>query len=564
MADSNEFLKNVEVKVCPRSGFDKSHKNIGTLKVGTITPILMDTVIPNTTGDIKIDMVTQLAPLVSDTFMRCSVKLEAFMVPHRILYGGFEDWFTEKQIANPAGTLTNVALPKLSLDSGTSQGGYPFSKFGPGSLADYLGAHINVPVGTNGAYVLPYDTLNIFPFLAYHKIYDDWYRNPLVQKPVFQKRGFDAIDSTTEARSNNVYVSNLPYVALTKPLEYTSTSGFLKFNDGVDIWSLRQRNYGTDYFTGATPTAQFGSPSVIKLSDSDVFSIASLRAANSLQQFRERNNIAGTRLQDRVKAIYGADLSSGVAQRSIYLGSASYNVYSNGVYQTATADSGNPFSGVGAKYGSAYAVGSNFHVKFQADEPAMVFVMATLTPEVNYSDGIDRAMTYFTSSDPRGDLANPLLQNVGQQPIYTDELLSTQNKDYASAGVRTVFGYVDRYADFKVKNNSVHGEMIQQPAAFKTTTMHQFVAQRYLGDLTSQPAISTNFLQINTDDLDDVFVADINTVSKGVAAWYDCFIDYKVVQPLAKYSMPSLQDPAYEHGETKLMRRGGSQLNGLS
>lgn len=563
MADSNEFLKNVEVKVCPRSGFDKSHKNIGTLKVGTITPILMDTVIPNTTGDIKIDMVTQLAPLVSDTFMRCSVKLEAFMVPHRILYGGFEDWFTEKQIAGAStGILSNIALPKLLLES--EDGKYLHSLFGPGTLADYLGAHINVPVETNGAFVLPYDELNIFPFLAYHKIYDDWYRNPLVQKPVFQKRAFDGLDGSQDYNYKNLYVSNLPYVASTKPIQYTSNSSAVKFNDGVSIWSLRQRNYGTDYFTGATPTAQFGSPSTIQLSSSNNFSIASLRAANSLQQFRERNNIAGTRLQDRVKAIYGADLSSGVAQRSIYLGSASYNVYSNGVYQTATADSGNPFSGVGAKYGSAYAVGSNFHVKFQADEPAMVFVMATLTPEVNYSDGIDKAMTYFTSSDPRGDLANPLLQNVGQQPIYTDELLSTQNKDYADAGVRTVFGYVDRYADFKVKNNSVHGEMIQQPAAFKTTTMHQFVAQRYLGDLTSQPAISTNFLRINTSDLNDVFVADINTVSKGVAAWYDCFIDYKVVQPLAKYSMPSLQDPAYEHGETKIMRRGGSQLNGLS
>ena len=42
--------------------------------------------------------------------------------------------------------------------------------------------------------------------------------------------------------------------------------------------------------------------------------------------------------------------------------------------------------------------------------------------------------------------------------------------------------------------------------------------------------------------------------------WMDCYFDYKVAQPLAKYSLPSLQDPAYEHGRTITVHKGGSRL----
>ena len=553
MADSNQFFKNVEVKTAPRSGFNKSHKNVGTFTVGTITPILWDTLIPNSDATVKIDLTAQLPPLASDTYMRAAVKLEAFAVPMRLLYGGFEKWFTGDTVYNEAGSAARIKLPRLKLDSNNL-----LNTVGPGTLTDYLGGHYNKDADTS--YVVRNPYLNVFPYVAYHKIYDDWYRNSLVQKPIFKQ----VVSGDPEMYASHITdISNLPNYTAIGDLDFTMATAF---DDGVKLVDLRQRNYGCDYFTSATPSAQLGDAATVKITGTAAnasFSIASLRAANSLQQFRERNSIAGVRLQDYVHAVYGANLTSGVAQRSIYLGSASYTVFSNGIYQT-TADSAsapgtaNPFTTVGAKYGNAYASGTNFYVKVHADEPMILMVNATLVPETNYSSGRDVSLSYFTSADPRGDLANPMLQNIGQQPIYTDELITLDVP--ANINKKRIFGYVDRYADFKCKNNSVHGQMVAVGDAQKLAGYGQvssFVAQRTLDTYAStNPEISTNFLQIPKTALDNVLATDIASYG-----WYDSFITYNVVQPLYKYSMPSLQDPAYEHGDNTVIRRGGSRID---
>lgn len=553
MADSNQFFKNVEVKTAPRSGFNKSHKNVGTFTVGTITPVLWDTLIPNSDATVKIDLTAQLPPLASDTYMRAAVKLEAFAVPMRLLYGGFEKWFTGDTVYNESGTASKIKLPRLKLESNNL-----LNSVGPGTLTDYLGGHYNKDADDN--YVVRNPYLNIFPYLAYHKVYDDWYRNSLVQKPLFKQIVTTNLDAYYTKVKN---ISNLPNYTSIADLDFNTSTAF---EDGVKLVDLRQRNYGCDYFTSATPSAQLGDAATVKISGTAAnasFSIASLRAANSLQQFRERNSIAGVRLQDYVHAVYGANLTSGVAQRSVYLGSASYTVFSNGIYQTTSDSSGapgtgNPFTSVGAKYGNAYASGTDFYVKVHADEPMILMVNATLVPETNYSSGRDVSLSYFTSADPRGDLANPMLQNIGQQPIYTDELITLDVA--ANANRKKVFGYVDRYADFKCKNNSVHGQMVAVDEQEKLAGYGQvssFVAQRTLDTYAStNPEISTNFLQIPKTALDNVLATDIASYG-----WYDSFITYNVVQPLYKYSMPSLQDPAYEHGDSTVIRRGGSRID---
>ena len=93
------------VKVQKKSGFDKSFQNLFTSKVGTITPVLVDELIPNTTVNLKMAITTQLPPLASDTFMRVKQKYAAFFVPTRILMPGFENWLCGSTNSSPAGTF---------------------------------------------------------------------------------------------------------------------------------------------------------------------------------------------------------------------------------------------------------------------------------------------------------------------------------------------------------------------------------------------------------------------------------------------------------------------------
>ena len=72
--------KNVQVEVPKNSGFSLKHRNSGSLTCGTITPLLVEEVIPNTRVSCKLNLVHQLPPLASDTFMNVKVKVEAFFV----------------------------------------------------------------------------------------------------------------------------------------------------------------------------------------------------------------------------------------------------------------------------------------------------------------------------------------------------------------------------------------------------------------------------------------------------------------------------------------------------
>lgn len=70
--------------------------------------------------------------------------------------------------------------------------------------------------------------------------------------------------------------------------------------------------------------------------------------------------------------------------------------------------------------------------------------------------------------------------------------------------------------------------------------------------------INSAFLQIPTDYMDNVTAVTADLSSYGV--WIDCYHDYRVAMPLAPYSIPSLQDPAYEHGKDVNVQLNGSML----
>lgn len=558
----DSFVK-VPVNVPKLSGFDKSHQNLLTTKCGTITPILIDELIPGSKVHLKLALSASLPPLASDTFMRCSVKCEAFFVPFRLLAGSFESWFTdtEKKFAPyiASGTTVNPStrkgfLPCIGGLNATSDATAIAAMTAPGGLFDYLGMRTanSTIFTTSGAMV------SAMPALAYHRAYHDWYRNSLVQTDVFLPPSNSA---GIGPQSSQQYVGCAPWLFYSGPTSgavpyyLLSSSEVLQLADGKMLYQLRQRNFGLDYFTTATPSPQQGSAEVVSFSTSGAtgqFSIAALRAANSMQQFKERNNLAGNLFVEQCRARYGVSPSDGVAQRALYLGSAEYEVYTKGVYTNSDSVPGvgasNPFTGqVGAQFGSARATGNGTLVEsFEAKEPGYLLVNATLVPRVTYSSGIHRRFLNYCGAGSLSDLANPILQNVGPQPIYQTEL-----NGVLVPSVNPIFGYTDRYASFKTMEDELHG-LVRDGQSLQAFALQRTVAA------SASPLISSSFLEIPTNYMDQVTVA--SSAISNYGCWMDCYFDYKVAQPLAKYSLPSLQDPAYEHGRTIVVHKGGNRL----
>lgn len=556
------------VNVPKLSGFDKSHQNLLTTKCGTITPVLIDELIPGSKVHLKLALSASLPPLASETFMRCSVKVEAFFVPFRLLAGSFESWFTdtEKRFASYMTSAGSSIVPNAQkgylpciggLDA-TNDASAIAEMSRAGGLFDYLGCKApdaNVFSSSGVA-------ISAMPALAYHRVYHDWYRNTLVQADVFLPPVANAATAIAPAPTAN-YMGCAPYLFFSSVSNGTAayyianSTKFLQLADGQFLYQLRQRNFGMDYFTTATPSPQQGGAEVVSFSTSGAtgqFSIAALRAANSLQQFKERNNLAGNLFVQQCYARYGVSPSDGVAQRSLYLGSAEYEVYTKGIFQNSVDNpslnpGNNPFTSVGAQYGSARATGNSTLVDtFEAKEPGYLLVNATLVPRVTYSTGIHRRFTNYVGSGSLSDLANPILQNVGPQPIYAYEF----NGYLGSMVSPPVFGYTDRYASFKTMEDELHG-LVRDG-----NSLQAFALQRSFPATAQVAGINSAFLQIPTNYMDQVTAVSGDVSSYG--CWMDCYFDYKVAQPLAKYSLPSLQDPAYEHGRTIVVHKGGYRL----
>lgn len=547
------YAKNhLRVNVPKHSGFDKSHRNTGSLTCGTLTPILCDELVPSSRVSLKLNLATQLPPLASDTYMNLKLKAEAFFCPSRLLSKSFEDFFCDdnpKEIFVNGSALTDVVPRMPFMDKNSA-----YATLGVGSLGDYL--------GLKASQVSGYSDINLAPFEAYHLIWQEWYRNPRVQKPAFvpQSGGTPAkVKCMPYTYFGTTASGNATQKGILSPALTASGASDWQLYDGVSIFSLRQRNFGLDYFTGARVDAQQGPAVTLSLpvsgqvsgtnvSGTGSFTIAALRAANSLQQFRERNNLPSPRLVDQVKARYGAVLSDGVAQRPICIGSATYDVDSTGVNQTAetsgSSSSANPFTSVAAQYGRAYASGSDFLIDdFTANEPGYLMVLISLVPEVTYYTGLDRMFTRYTSDGSIVEMANPLLQNMGDQPIFQHEVAESSGTYYGH-----VFGYQDRFGDFMFKPNTVHGLMRNGQS------LQSFVLQRGFSGAAALD-LSSAFLEIPTNYLDQCFA--VSSAVSGLSAWYDSMLEYRVSMPLAEFSIPSLQDPAYEHGKSISIRRNG-------
>lgn len=549
------------VTVPHSSGFDKSHRYSGTGMCGTLIPVLCDEVIPGTKVQLRVPMSAQLPPLASETFMNASIKYESFFVPSRLLSRSFESFFEDfderiQTTFNPNDTVTSTwdnvkgVLPVFSLP-------ITGSDFASGSLMDYLG-FVSTPSPSSPSSPVSFSPL---PLIAYHLIWQEWYRNPRVQNPAFSKSiGPELVNTSNRASTIVDTFFHDDFGSFTANYIFSNNNSNFSLADGKSIFDLRQRNFGLDYFTGARTSAQQGAASSVSIAipagtdsagGTTTMTIAALRAANSLQQFRERNNLASPRFVDQIEDRYGVRPSDGVAQRPICIGTSTVDISTRGVDQTAVDNTGgsssNPFSSVAAQYGRGGALSNDYLIEnFEALEPGYIMVMQSLVPEATYTVGVEKHFSRYLGPGSIVDMANPLLQNVGDQPIFSKELTG-----YGTAAPNTIFGFTDRFAEFMFRKNSVHGAM--RADAGISGTLKSFILQR---DLTGATVtLSSNFLEIPTNYLDQVFA--ISSEAAGLSYWFDLYFDYKITMPLAEYSIPSLQDPAYEHGKHISIRRNG-------
>lgn len=463
-----------------RNKFSLSNYKLFSSDMGELIPCGWYEVLPGDTIQQATNMLVRASPLLAPVMHPVHARIHHWFVPYRLLWEDFEDFIT----GGPDGMDASV-WPVIE-SAGTTQG----------TLRDYLG----LPIGSY--------TPNLFssamPWRAYALIWNEWYRDQDLQSEV----GFSTAagtDTTTNQALQNVgwekdyFTSSRPWAQkgpeVTLPLgteapvkglgfvgaaAISSNVNNVRESDGV----TRQYPFANTTFNGAvngviaeadSATAATARPTIYAdLSNASAVTINTLREALAIQRFEEARARYGSRYTEYLRYL-GVSPGDARLQRPEYLGGGKQTIQWSEVLQTGVTTSGNS-AGVGTLRGHGIgALRSNRFRRF-IPEHGIVMSMFSCKPRTMYMQGLHR----FHTRSTKEDLWQRELEMIGQQEVLQQEVYAL------GSGTReTVFGYQDRYDEYRRLESSVHGE-------FATSTLNHW---HFARSFASAPALNADFVK---------------------------------------------------------------------
>lgn len=459
-----------------RSKFSLSHYRLLTMKMGYIVPIGMVEVLPGDTLRHATSIFLRLAPMLAPVMHPCHVTVHTWYVPFRLIWDEFEDFIT----GGPDG-LNTSEFPTITA---------PTNGFAVGSLADYL----EVPPKFGGIEV------SALPFRAYNLIYNEWYRDQDLEPEltISTDSGADTTTSLELLRGDwerDIFTTARPWPqkgpGVTVPVngdfgdsQVVSNGQYVNLLFGTDtdrfqrLYSQPTSNVGahnlqfTSYDGGGGTNGgygKFGSETGLKLSSSSgsaSVDINQLREAFALQRFEEHRAMYGSRYVEYLRYL-GVKSSDARLQRPEYLGGGKQTIQFSEVLQTSEGT-----DPVGTLRGHGIgAMRSNRYRRF-FEEHGLVMSFLLVRPKSIYMQGLPR--TYLRRV--KEDFWQRELEHIGQQEVYSQEL-------YAGAEKDKVFGYQNRYDDYRQHWSSVSGE-------FRDILNYWHLAR----DFANEPVLNADFI----------------------------------------------------------------------
>lgn len=599
-----------------RSGFDIGRKNAFTAKVGELLPVYWDISMPGDKYKFNVEYFTRTQPVETSAYTRLREYFDFYAVPLRLLWKSAPSVLTQMQDINQ--------IQALSLTQNLSLGTYlpSISLHGLGSVLSLLNGNSAAPGNINAlknmfgfsradasfkllsylgygniAHTLPspnkrwwatsltYDksslysqafisnsVVNLFPLLAYQKIYQDFFR-------------------WSQWENSNPSAYNVDYFSGIEPsLISALPSATDKYWQSDTMFDLKYCNWNKDMLMGVLPNSQFGDVAVLDISNSGVsdvvlgpddkkskvgiasaitsdisqipffalqasssntvpvgstlrvdlstlqsqFTVLALRQAEALQRWKEISQSGDSDYREQIRKHFGVKLPQSLSNMCTYIGGISRNLDISEVVNNNLASEGNNAviagKGVGAGNGS---------FTYTTDEHCVVMCIYHAVPLLDYTITGQDGQLLVTDAE---SLPIPEFDNIGMEVLPMTQIFNS-----LKAPVVNLFnaGYNPRYFNWKTKLDVING-------AF-TTTLKSWVSpvtesllSGWFGfgyedgdvDKNTRVVLNYKFFKVNPSVLDPIFGVNADSTWDTDQLLVNSYIGCYVARNLSRDGVP--------------------------
>lgn len=522
-----------------RSGFDIGRKNAFTAKVGELLPVYWDISMPGDKYKFNIEYFTRTQPVETSAYTRLREYFDFYAVPLRLLWKSAPSVLTQMQDINQIQSLSfsqnlslGTYLPSFPLQylstclyrlNGASYNpSNPTSYknmfgFSRGDLAYKLLSYLGygnvissappsssrwwstslVNDGKTSAYSQQYiqnNYVNLFPLLAYQKIYQDFFRwsqweksNPSSYNVDYYNGVVSTLVSSLPGDSDNYWKSDtmfdLKYCNWNKDMlmGVLPNSQFgdiavinIENPDGTIPSSVFLKNSTTGASSEVATTGSYNAPltpisfSAKTASTSNVipsgstlqvdlsklqsqFTVLALRQAEALQRWKEISQSGDSDYREQIRKHFGVNLPQSLSNMCTYIGGISRNLDISEVVNNNLAGSGDTAviagKGVGAGNGS---------FTYQANEHCVVMCIYHAVPLLDYTITGQDGQLLVTDAE---SLPIPEFDNIGMETLPLTQIFNSPKSSIVNL---LNAGYNPRYFNWKTKLDVING-------AFTTT-----------------------------------------------------------------------------------------------